>query len=56
MAWNTLGQAQKNNTVCFTNLDKLNICLRWFNFKLEPIFAIAPAALKNEACFISCQK
>ncbi len=34
--------------MCFRDLAKLNL-LWWFNYKLEPIFDTAPAALKNEA-------
>jgi len=31
------------------------ICLWWFDFKLQPIYATAPAALKNAAQFKSSQ-
>jgi hypothetical protein len=41
--------------MCFTNLGKLNL-LTVVDFKLKQIFAIAPAALKNEAHFKSSQK
>jgi hypothetical protein len=34
----------------FTDLSQLNLLIWWFDFKLEPIFATAQAASKNEAC------
>ncbi len=37
-------------TVCFTDLGKLNL-LKRVDYKLEPMFAAAPAASKNEAPF-----
>jgi hypothetical protein len=46
--WHTL------YTVCFTDLGKLNLTMV-VDFKLKPIFATAPAASKNEACFKSGQ-
>ena len=33
-------------TVCTSDLDELNM-IRWFNFRLENIFATVPAALKR---------
>jgi hypothetical protein len=45
-------------SVCFTDISKQNLTMvvlfKAF-FKLEPIFATAPAASKNEACFKTSQ-
>ncbi len=32
--------------MCFTDLGKLSLLALWFNFKLKPIFATAPASSK----------
>ncbi len=40
------------STLCFNDSGKLNL-QNWFDFKLEPIFATAPAALKNNAHYKS---
>ena len=47
------------NTVCIRDLDKLNLVKLAYGglvFKLEPIFATAPAASKNDACFKGGEK
>jgi len=41
---------KNRNTVCISDLDKLNLTLR-FDFRLKPICDIAQAALKSIACF-----
>jgi hypothetical protein len=43
------------DTKCFTDLGKLYLLIWWLDFKLEQIFATAPAGTKNEAQFKSCQ-
>ena len=48
-----------NTTVCIRDLDKLNLVKFAYGglvFKLEPIFATAPAASKNDACFKGGEK
>ncbi len=46
----TVKTCSESATECFADL-QAKICLWWFNFKLIPIFATAPAATKNEAHF-----
>ena len=34
------------SSVCIRDLEKLNLLVWWFGFRLEPIFVTAPAASK----------
>jgi hypothetical protein len=46
-----LARNELASTVCFTELGKLNLPIVVLDFKLEPIFATAPAASKSETYF-----
>jgi len=39
----------------FTDLDKLNLVKVAYGFRFRPLFATAPAAAKNDACFKGVQ-
>ncbi len=43
------------STERFTDLDKLNVVIVVYSFRLKPIFTTAPAASKNDAHFKSGQ-
>ena len=42
-------------SMCIKGLDRINL-IWWFNFRIEPSFASAPAASKNILYFKNCQK